>query len=48
MSGPEPVTHQIGRAEIDRYAGEICGRSHDAKEALAAAVAKREPAFSGN
>jgi 2-(1,2-epoxy-1,2-dihydrophenyl)acetyl-CoA isomerase len=31
----------------ERTAGEICGRSHDAKEALAAAVAKREPAFSG-
>jgi 2-(1,2-epoxy-1,2-dihydrophenyl)acetyl-CoA isomerase len=32
----------------ERTAGEICGRSQDAKEALAAAVAKREPAFNGN
>ncbi len=32
----------------ERIAGEICGRSHDAKEALAAAVAKREPVFEGH
>jgi 2-(1,2-epoxy-1,2-dihydrophenyl)acetyl-CoA isomerase len=31
----------------ERTAGEICGRTRDAKEALAAAVARREPAFSG-
>jgi len=31
----------------ERTAGEICGRTRDAKEALAAAVAKRDPAFSG-
>jgi 2-(1,2-epoxy-1,2-dihydrophenyl)acetyl-CoA isomerase len=32
----------------ERTVGEICGRSQDAKEALTAAVAKREPVFSGN
>ncbi|MDY0885041.1 enoyl-CoA hydratase/isomerase family protein [Dongia soli] len=32
----------------ERVAGEICGRSTDAKEALSAAVAKREPVFQGH
>jgi len=33
--------------QAERAAGEICGRTEDAREALAAAVAKRDPAFTG-
>jgi 2-(1,2-epoxy-1,2-dihydrophenyl)acetyl-CoA isomerase len=33
--------------EREQQAGEVCAASEDAKEALAAAVARREPAFKG-
>ncbi|MET1027812.1 MAG: enoyl-CoA hydratase-related protein [Dongiaceae bacterium] len=43
-SGSRNLLQQLA---AERIAGEICGRSADAKEALSAAVAKREPVFHG-
>lgn len=36
-----------GQLAAERAAGQRCGRSEDAREALAAAVARREPVFKG-